>query len=275
MFIRKRQRRDKVSKKRGISEKGEAPDYLKEIDTLSLEKLESYISLLEERSADDERSEECLLYARERMCREEEKKARRERRAEERARKEEKERLTAEALEERKAKLLNIGNGRIRENILSEYAVLDRTLHPRLTPESRDTKLGKVRTALGNIDFVGSSIISGYYPASSVISIVYLTDRNVLLFEGIEYSDCYIYLPCIRGAKLELVSAASMRSSWFDVLQKTSRTVLPEIKHEYWTPTLSYFPAPFLRSFLSEYYLNYEERPSEGRETTNIPNYML
>ena len=80
-----------MSKKRGISEKGEAPDYLKEIDTLSLEKLESYIISLEERNADDERSEECLLYARERMCREEEKKARRERRAEERARKEEKE----------------------------------------------------------------------------------------------------------------------------------------------------------------------------------------
>ena len=264
-----------MSKKRGISKKGEALDYLKEIDTLSLEKLESYISLLEERSADDERSEECLLYARERMCREEEKKARRERRAEERARKEEKERKKAEEREKRKAKLLNIGNGRIRENILSEYAVLDRTWHPRLTPESRGAKLGKVRTALGNIDFTGSSIISGYYPASSVISIVYLTDRNVLLFEGIEFSDCYIYLPCIKGAKLELVSTESMRSIWFDTYQEIAHINFREIKHEYWTPTLSYFPAPFLRSFLSEYYLNYEERPSEGRETTNIPNYML
>ena len=192
-------------------------------------------------------------------------------RAERSAEKKEQKRLKAEEKEKRKAELAAIGNDRIRALIYEEYVPLCRKLQPTLTDERREEKLLKVRRALWKIDFTEGIFHSGYYGDLSV-DIEYLTDRNVLLFNGFAH-DCYVYLPCKENTRLSLISSYSLRDPDFYYSQKFWERTLMYLKKEYWTPVFSPFPRDFLHSFLSKYYLNYTERTSEGKETTHIPKF--
>jgi len=83
-------------------------------------------------------------------------------------------------------------------------------------------KLERIRKALLNIDFVSGEINSDYY-WGRFKEIVYLTNKNVLVFNGIEH-DAYIYLPWQKKTKLSVISHESMRTYWFDFLQEIYRS---------------------------------------------------
>lgn len=155
---------------------------------------------------------ECYSYARERLQKEE---------AKRKEKKEEKKRKAAEK-EKRRKRLSQIGNDRIRTLIYDEYMSLYSAYLSRLKEESRVNKLERIRKALLNIDFVSGEINSDYY-WGRFKEIVYLTNKNVLVFNGIEH-DAYIYLPWQKETKLSVISHESMRTYWFDFLQEIYRS---------------------------------------------------
>ncbi len=222
--------------------------------------LKRYIKGLEEKGMT---GTECYSYAKECLQKEE---------AKRKEKKEEKKRKAADK-EKRRKRLTQIGNDRIRTLIYDEYMSLYSAHLSRLKEESRVDKLERIRKALLNIDFVSGEINSDYY-WGRFKEIVYLTDKNVLVFDGIEH-DAYIYLPCQKKTKLSVISHESMRAYWFDFLQEIYRSNLRSIRRAFWTPTLELFPPEFQIRIFYRYYLNYEERPSSGRETTNIPSFTM
>lgn len=177
----------------------------------------------------------------------------------------------AKEKENRRKRLSQIGNDRIRTLIYDEYMSLYSAHLSRLKEESRVKKLGRIRNALLNIDFVGGVILSLLWGRAG--DIVYLTNKNVLVFNGINHN-AYIYLPCQKDTKLNIISSESMRGLWFETYQEICLSALRDIRRAFWVPTLEFFPADFLVRVFYRYCLNYEERSSSGTETTNISRFV-
>ncbi len=254
------EREDTAMENKEVSEEDGRADCREKIDRMGSRALRKFMKSTEDDSM--------RKYAEARLPEviEKENALRRERKAE----REELKRKTAEEKRKREKRLKRIGNGRIQESLYEEFEQLERERQPYLTEERVKDKLLKAWRALLKIDFVTGVLHSSYYGPLSV-DIVYLTDKNVLLFNGLTH-DSYVYLPCRENARLCIITTASLRSpEEFYYSQKFWEETLVKLKREYWTPILSPFPKDFLRQFLSKYYLNYMERASEGKETTHIP----
>ncbi len=234
-------------------------DCRESIDKMGPISLKRYMKDLEEKGLT---TKECYAYAQDRLMialamKEEQR----------RRKKAENERKAAEK-EKRRESLSEIGNDRIRTLVYDEYMSLYSAHLSRLKEKNRIKKVERLRNALLKIDFVGGKINSDWW--GSADEIVYLTDKNVLVFNGIDH-DAYIYLPCQNETKLNIISFESMRGLWFETYQEICLSSLRDIRREFWVPILEIFPADFMIRIFYRYYLNYVERPSEGRETTNIP----
>lgn len=275
-------KKDKVRLISGISDnKPTAVDYHERIGRMNVARLRQYIRKLEDEGMTTQHREECYAYAK--AClpaaikkekeAEEEKEAEKARIAKDIEKKQEQQRQKNLATAERKADFSKVGNDRIRSIIYDEYVQMNRERQPKLPEEKRILKLENVRKALCNIDFVNGMVNSekyGRFPAD----IIYLKDKNVLVFSGF-LQECYIYMPCQENTKLCVVSSETKRTPGFDTKQGVLKSDLCVVRKAFWEPTFCRFTAGFLCQFLSKYYLNYEERASEGAETTNIPKCVM
>lgn len=253
-------------------------DYRDVINKKSVDSLKRYIANLECEGLTSDYKEKCYAYAKARLpiaIKEELAREKKRQKAKEdsmvlRGKKLAEKSANVERMKIRKENLKSLGNIKIRELILSEYEDVYKESLEKKTDEVRANKINKVKSALENIDFVKGEFKSPKYQFMP-ISLIYLKDKNVILFRGIANGVyCFIYPTKDNLCQIDVITNKTEKDDNYKWLKKSASNYKPVISGFLLDPTVSKFRFDYFKKIMSNYYLRYEERDSAGNEKVNI-----
>lgn len=172
-----------------------------------------------------------------------------------------------------------IDNEEIRNRIIQEYCkiYIECKDYSVKYIDYKEYNICDVKKALQMINFNRGRLCTLNHLYNKALSIVFLKDKNVILFNSL-VPDFFVYcFPDGIGTKMEIKAKEIIENKGeFQYMDESTITKQNDsLQTNIYKPIISYFPFYFLKTFLKEFYSRYLERNSVGDEIKQIPNFLI